>query len=59
MLLIRYESRNVLSREDELTPHLRVRVVDTPRLKEFMTNRLFVGNLHCVNKKREKTKAEP
>ena len=37
-----------------LTPHLRVRAVYTPRLKEFVSNTLFVGNLRCVNKNKRR-----
>lgn len=34
----------------------RVRAVDTPRLKVFVSKKLFGANLYCVNKERNKGK---
>jgi len=34
----------------------RVRAADTPRLKVFVSKKLFGGNLHCVNKERNEGK---
>jgi len=36
----------------------RVRAVDTPRLKVFLSKKLFGENFHCVNKERNEGKRE-